>query len=99
MEVRIKQNGIYGINVEQLVIPETIIELGINSVAASAKLKHVEFKGNVPQTLGYNIFGGNNRDLKIKVPAGTLEQYKNMKDGHYKWFGTSTTLSLDAFYE
>lgn len=96
---RIKQNGIYGINVEQLVIPETIIELGINSVAASAKLKHVEFKGNVPQTLGYNIFGGNNRDLKIKVPAGTLEQYKNMKDGHYKWFGTSTTLSLDAFYE
>ncbi len=96
---RIKQNGIYGINVEQLVIPETVIELGINSVAASAKLKHVEFKGNVPQTLGYNIFGGNNRDLKIKVPAGTLEQYKNMKDGHYKWFGTSTTLSLDAFYE
>lgn len=39
----------------------------------------------------------------IKVPSGTLEQYKNVKNGTYSpsqlWFGQDDESLLDAFYE
>lgn len=69
------------------------------------QLNRVEFKGSTPPKLETNIFKGN-PDLTantIKVPVGSLKQYKNVNHPSYSpsqlWFGTNNESVLDAFYE
>ena len=88
-----------------VVIPASVTSIGGSSFAGCWKLSSVEFKGNVPNIDQPGVFANSTPLMKentIKVPAGTLEQYKTARAGSYStgrtWFG-SDNASLDAFYE
>ena len=57
-------------------IPSSVTSIGGDAFQDCSNLKTVRFKGKMPPLIGYDIFDGIS-DLKVYVPHGTLEAYKN----------------------
>ena len=83
-----------------ITFPPTLNSLG-NYALNVTTLTHVEFLGTVP-SVGVGVFPYNGANT-IKVPSGTLEQYKSVSHSSYSpskiWFGQDDDNLLDAFYE
>ncbi len=95
----IKTSGFVGNKFTSITLPITLSSIG-NYAFNVATLNHVEFLGDVPQ-VGRGIFVYNGT-ITIKVPIGTLEQYKTVKSTYspsQSWFGSDNENLLDAFYE
>ena len=61
-------------------IPSSVTSIGDGVFQDCSNLKTVRFKGKMPPLIGYDIFDGIS-DLKVYVPHGTLEAYKNALGG------------------
>ena len=93
---------------ELLVIPASVSVIGERTFQNN-HLQQVEFKGDVPNRLGYTIFDASLGEMShaIKVPAGTLEQYKTAEGSaggllyspSKTWFGQDDHDLLNASYE
>ena len=57
-------------------IPSSVTSIGGDAFQDCSNLKTVRFKGKMPPLIGYDIFDGIS-DLKVYVPHGALEAYKN----------------------
>lgn len=62
-------------------IPSSVTSIGDNAFSRCSNLKTVRFKGKMPPSIGYFIFGNGISGLKFYVPHGTLEAYKNALGG------------------
>ena len=61
-------------------IPSSVTSIEQAAFEGCSNLKTVRFKGKMPPLIGYYIFDGIS-DLKVYVPHGTLEAYKNALGG------------------
>lgn len=63
---------------ESITIPASAFNIGDHAFSGCSNLKTIRFKGKMPPSIG---FGNGTSDLKIYVPHGTLEAYKNALGG------------------
>jgi hypothetical protein len=92
--VKVGGFGFSGNLLSSIIFPSSLKSLS-NYAFGSNPLNHIEFQGEVPVVGGaVFVYKGANT---IKVPAGTLEQYKNVSS--QSWFGSDNESLLDAFYE
>lgn len=58
-----------------LIIPNSVTNIG-DGAFYDMHLSNVTVEANSPPTLGYNAFGSTSSNLKIYVPAASVEAYK-----------------------
>ncbi|MCI8444904.1 MAG: leucine-rich repeat domain-containing protein, partial [Bacilli bacterium] len=97
----IGSSAFFGNSLTSIIFPPTLKSIQSQAFQSVYSLTRIEFQGNAPAVgVGVLRYMGANT---IKVPSGTLEQYKNVKNGTYSpsqlWFGTDNESVLDAFYE
>lgn len=67
-------------NLESITIPASAFNIGEYAFYGCSDLKTIRFNGKTPPSIDYFVFGDVS-DLKIYVPHGTLEAYRNaLKD-------------------
>ncbi|MCI8445054.1 MAG: leucine-rich repeat protein [Bacilli bacterium] len=105
----IDHDAFNGANIQSVSLPHHLQNIGYRAFKSN-RLEHVEFKGDIPATLGVSIFCQNNLTTStIQVPKGTLTTYqKAMGWNHFQmnylspsktWFGSDDDSLLSAFYE
>lgn len=74
---RIESNAFsYCSSLTSINIPSSVTSIGGYAFQNCSNLKTVRFKGKMPPSIGYFIFGNGISGLKFYVPHGTLEAYK-----------------------
>ena len=73
-------------NMRRVDIPSTIAYIGDHAFEGCKNLYEIHFEGNIPPTIGENIFNGIEVDFKIFVPENSIKQYiTKFKDTNYKY--------------
>lgn len=65
-----------GTLLESVIIPNSVTNIGGGAFNGANRLENVTVEANSPPTLGYNAFGSTSSNLKIYVPAASVEAYK-----------------------
>lgn len=64
-----------GTLLESVIIPNSVTNIGGN-VFNAHRLENVTVEADIPPTIGYGAFTGTSSNLKIYVPAASVEAYK-----------------------
>ena len=59
-----------------VIIPNSVTNIGGGAFNGANRLENVTVEANSPPTLGYSAFGSTSSNLKIYVPAASVEAYK-----------------------
>ena len=72
------------VNMRRVDIPSTVYNINDNAFEGCINLCEIHFEGDVPPTLGENVFKGVREDFKIFVPESQLQAY-NDKWSEYEY--------------
>lgn len=61
---------------ESVIIPNSVTNIGGNVFNNALRLENVTVEADIPPTIGYGAFTGTSSNLKIYVPAASVEAYK-----------------------
>ena len=67
----------YGCELEEITVPSTVIAINNGAFEDCTDLKKINLLPTTPPTLGTNVFLRTSEDLKIYVPSGTGQTYKD----------------------
>lgn len=72
----------YGCKLQEITVPSTVTEINNNAFRECENLKKINLLPTTPPSLGIDALYGTPNDLKIYVPSGTGQTYKDASGWH-----------------